>query len=57
MQAAVERRAPDTLYLVVPAALAVLAVIGEIVGSAGSAVWIALLAYATSAFGSLVKTT
>ncbi len=44
MEAVVERRAPDTLYLVVPLCLAILAVIAELIGSAGDAVWIALLA-------------
>jgi hypothetical protein len=56
MRAAIERHAPDTWYLVVPAVLAILAVIAYFLGSAGTAVSVALLAYATSAFGSLVKT-
>ncbi len=55
MRARVERKAPDTVYLVVPLCLALCAVIAYIIGSTQEAVWMALLAYSTSAFGSLVK--
>jgi hypothetical protein len=55
MRATVERKAPDTVYLVVPLCLAICAVISYFIGSTENAVWMALMAYSTSAFGSLVK--
>ncbi len=43
MKARVERHAP--LYLVIPLSLAILAVIAGLIGSVGSAVGMAMLAY------------
>jgi hypothetical protein len=56
MQAAIKTHAPDPVYIFVPLALAVVAVIIAFLGSAQTAVGIALLAYVTSALGTLVKT-
>jgi hypothetical protein len=55
MQAAIKTHAPDPVYVFVPLGLAIVAVIIDFLGSAGAAVGIALLAYVTSALGSLVK--
>jgi hypothetical protein len=55
MQVAIKTHAPDPVYILVPLALAVAAVIVDFLGSPGTAVGIALLAYVTSALGSLVK--
>jgi hypothetical protein len=55
MQTAIERHAPDTVYVVFPLVLAILAVVIDFLGEPGSAVGVALLAYATSALGPLLK--
>ena len=55
MQVAIKTHAPDPVYIFVPLALAIVAVIVDFLGSPGMAVGIALLAYVTSALGSLVK--
>jgi hypothetical protein len=55
MQVAMKTHAPDPVYILVPLGLAIVAVIVDYLGSAGTAVGIALLAYVTSALGSLVK--
>jgi hypothetical protein len=55
MQVAIKTHAPDPVYILVPLALALVAGVIAVLGSAGTAVGIALLAYATSALGSLVK--
>jgi hypothetical protein len=55
MQIAIKTHAPGSVYVLVPLALAVAAVIIYLLGSAGPAVGVALLAYVTSALGSLVK--
>ena len=55
MQAAIKTHAPGAVYILVPLALAIAAVIIDFLGSAGTAVGVALLAYVTSALGSLVK--
>jgi hypothetical protein len=56
MQAAIKTHAPDPVYILVPLALAVVALIITFLGSAQTGVGIALLAYVTSALGTLVKT-
>jgi hypothetical protein len=55
MQVAIKTHAPGPVYILFPLALAIAAVIVAFLGSPGAAVGIALLAYATSALGSLVK--
>jgi len=55
MQTAIKTHAPDPLYILVPLALAIVAVVIDFLGSAGTAVGVALLAYVTSALGTLVK--
>jgi hypothetical protein len=55
MQVAIKTHVPGPVYVLVPLALAIAAVIIYFLGSAESAVGIALLAYVTSALGSLVK--
>jgi hypothetical protein len=55
MQVAIKTHAPDPVYILVPLALAVAAVIVDFLGSPGTAVGVALLAYVTSALGTLIK--
>ena len=55
MQVAIKTHAPDPVYILVPLALAIVAVIIDLLGSAGTAVGVALLAYVTSALGNFVK--
>jgi hypothetical protein len=55
MQVAIKTHAPDPMYILVPLALAIAAVIVDFLGSPGAAVGVALLAYVTSALGTLVK--
>jgi hypothetical protein len=55
MQTAIKTRAPETVYIVVPLILALCAVIIDFLGSPNSAVGVALLAYTTSALGSVLK--
>jgi hypothetical protein len=55
MQIAIKTHAPGSVYVLVPLALAVAAVIIDFLGSAGTAVGVALLAYVTSALGNFVK--
>jgi hypothetical protein len=55
MQIAIKTHAPGPVYILVPLALAIAAVIVAFLGSAGTAVGVALLAYVTSALGTLVK--
>jgi len=55
MQVAIKTHAPEPVYILFPLALAVVAVIIAFLGSAETAVGVALLAYVTSALGSLVK--
>jgi hypothetical protein len=55
MQVAIKTHVPGPVYILVPLGLAIAAVIVDFLGSADTAVGIALLAYVTSALGSLVK--
>jgi hypothetical protein len=55
MQVAIKTHAPEPVYILFPLALAVVSVIIAFLGSAEMAVGVALLAYVTSALGSLVK--
>jgi hypothetical protein len=55
MQVAIKTHAPDPVYVFVPLGLAIVAAIVDFLGSSGTAVGIALLAYVTSALGTLVK--
>jgi hypothetical protein len=55
MQTAIKTRAPETMYIIVPLLLAMSAVVIDILGSPSSAVGVALLAYSTSALGSILK--
>jgi hypothetical protein len=56
MHATIERHTPDMLYILVPLSLAMLGVIAYFVGSRDLGMGLALLAYSTSALGSLLKT-
>jgi len=55
MQVAIKTHAPEPVYILVPLALAIVAVIIAFLGSAETAVGVALLAYVTSALGCLIK--
>jgi uncharacterized membrane protein YtjA (UPF0391 family) len=55
MQTAITTRAPELVYIIIPLILAIVAVIILFLGSPGSAAGVALLAYTTSALGSLLK--
>ena len=55
MQVAIKTHAPDPVYILVPLALAAAAVVIAFLGSPGTAVGVALLAYVASALGTLVK--
>jgi hypothetical protein len=56
MRAAIERHSPDTLYILAPLSLAMLGVVAYFFGATGMGMGLALLAYSTSALGSLLKT-
>jgi hypothetical protein len=55
MQTAIKTHAPDMVYIIIPLILAIIAVIINFLGSPESAVGVALLAYSTSALGSILK--
>ena len=55
MQTAIKTHAPEMVYIIVPLLLAIAAVIIDYLGSPGRAVGIALLAYVTSAIGTILK--
>ena len=56
MQTAITTRAPERVYILVPLFLAICALIIDFFGSPEQAFGVALLAYSTSALGSVLKT-